>query len=58
MNEVEFNALVFNGSREELKAYLKVLRVAVKQLAREESRVVAKQRLVVEALARRQEEAL
>ena len=58
MNSVVFDALVCNGSREELKAELAVLREARRLLQREDDRLVARQKLIVEALARRQEEEL
>lgn len=58
MNEFVLNALLANGSREELKVVLKGLRGEQALLERALKTVVGKEKRVVEALARRQEEAL
>lgn len=55
LNQFEFDALTANGSVEELKRELALLREARKVLGREDNRLVSRQTLVVEALADRQE---
>jgi hypothetical protein len=57
MNQLEFDALVGNGSVGELKNALAFLRVELKKLSKDylvaEGKIVERQHKVVEALARR-----
>jgi hypothetical protein len=58
VNQTEFDALTSNGSVAELKTELAVLREARKALDREDNRITSRMRDIVQALARKQEEAV